>query len=103
MKSMADKQWILEEIFRPMEDSRITVEEPLTGLCVVPLLSGEWKPLRSSPIYYIATAEARELIEGKKLLVDTDVFDSLVLKKVKHALVEDPSYGIEDIQLDTFV
>ncbi|KAG0069395.1 hypothetical protein BGZ89_002962 [Linnemannia elongata] len=102
MKSLEDKQWILEEIFRPLEDSRIAVQEPLTGLAVVPLLSGEWKPLCTSPVYYIATAQARELIEGKNQLVDVDVFGSLFLQRIKEALVKDPSFGIEDIPLDIF-
>ncbi|KAF9278283.1 hypothetical protein BGZ88_000652 [Linnemannia elongata] len=100
MKSLEDKQWILEEIFRPWEDSHVVVQEPLTGLAVVPLLSGEWKPLCASPVYYIATAEARELVDGKELLVNSDLFDSVALQKVKHTLVEDPSFGIEDIPLD---
>ncbi|KAK5805609.1 hypothetical protein F5H01DRAFT_397308 [Linnemannia elongata] len=102
MKSLKDKQWILEEIFRPMDNSSIVAEESLLGLCVVPLLSGEWKPLRPSPIYYIATAEARELVEGKELLVNSDLFDSAVLQRVKNALVKDPAYGIEEIRLGTF-
>ncbi|KAF8942028.1 hypothetical protein BGZ47_006952 [Haplosporangium gracile] len=102
MVTKSDRQWLLHEIFKPMEDSRIAVEESLTGLCVVPLLSGKWKPLRPSPIYYIATAKVRELIEGKELLVDTNVFDSSALEKIKHALVKDPSYGVEEIRLGTF-
>ncbi|KAG0293199.1 hypothetical protein BGZ96_003187 [Linnemannia gamsii] len=103
MRTKEDKRWILEEIFKPIADTRETVEEPLDGLCVVPLLSGEWKPLCYSTVYYVATAKARELIEGKEMLVDTDVFDSVVLEKVKHALIEAPNYGIEEMQLDVFV
>ncbi|KAG0048373.1 hypothetical protein BGZ89_004622, partial [Linnemannia elongata] len=102
MKSLEDKQWILEEIFKPLVDNSIVVQEPLTGLVVVPLLSGEWKPLHPSTIYYIASAEARELVEGKDQLMDLNVFDSFVLQRVKNILVADQSYGIEEIQLDVF-
>lgn len=102
MKSLEDKRWILEEIFRPLENSRIIAEEPLMGLHIVPLLSGEWKPLHPSPIYYIATAKARELVEGKELLMDSDIFDTLALQKVKSTLINDPSYGIDELGLGEF-
>ncbi|KAG0283790.1 hypothetical protein BGZ96_011831 [Linnemannia gamsii] len=102
LESKSEKQRFLEEILKPIVETRVTVEEPLDGLCVVPLLSGEWKPLHSYPVYYIATPMARELIDGKKVLVDSEVFGSDVLEKVKGALIEDPSYGIAEIQLGTF-
>ncbi|KAG9061036.1 hypothetical protein KI688_007665 [Linnemannia hyalina] len=110
MIGRTDKQWLLDEIFRPLVDTRIVVEESLMGLHVVPLLSGEWKPLLSgdwkalqaSPIYHTAPAEARELVEGKGQLVDSDFFDSFVLQRVLVILVKEQSYGIEKIQLSAF-
>jgi hypothetical protein len=104
LTSTLEKQSFLEEIFRPIVEmeTRVPVEEPLDGLCVVPLVSGEWKPLCSSSVYYVATDEARELIEGKEVLVDTDVFGSDDRKKVMRALFGNPSYGIKELQLSAF-
>ncbi|KAF9082980.1 hypothetical protein BGX23_011899 [Mortierella sp. AD031] len=99
MKSMTDKRWILEEILRPIDDSSSVVDEPLLGLAIVPLMNGEWKPLHASPVYYIATPDVRDLIGGLNQLVDMDVLDSMLLKRITRALVKSPSYGIEDLRL----
>ncbi|KAF9122864.1 hypothetical protein BGW39_009457 [Mortierella sp. 14UC] len=101
MKSMTDKRWILETIFKPMTDGS-KVEEPLEGLAVVPLLNGEWRPLQSSPVYFIASPEAMELIDGKFILVDTTIFDSVMLKSAKDALLKNPSFGFEELPMSGF-
>ncbi|KAF9082916.1 hypothetical protein BGX23_011960, partial [Mortierella sp. AD031] len=102
MKSKDDKQWILEEILRPVDDPNSVSEEPLEGLAIVPLLSGQWVPLQTSPVYYVATREVRDLIEGKNILVDMDLFDSVRLGRIVQALIQDPCFGIEDIRLGVF-
>ncbi|KAF9904120.1 hypothetical protein EC991_002997 [Linnemannia zychae] len=101
MKSIGDRVWILEEVFRPMVDG-VKEEEPLEGLTVVPLTNGEWKPLHPTPVYYIATPEARGLIEGKGQLFDADVFDSMRLRKAKDSLLKSPLYGVEELPLAVF-
>ncbi|KAG0368531.1 hypothetical protein BGX24_002782, partial [Mortierella sp. AD032] len=101
MKSKTDKQWILEELLKPMVDGG-QVDESVEGLCVIPLMNGEWKPLLQLPIYYIAKPTAREVIDGKNLLVNTDLFDSTLLKSIQGALVKDPSFGIEELPLEVF-
>ncbi|KAG0265639.1 hypothetical protein BGZ95_003270 [Linnemannia exigua] len=101
MKSKADKQWILEELLKPMV-SGSRLDEPEEGLCVIPLMNGEWKPLHEFPVYYVAGPEARELINGKNQLVDMDIFDTTLLKTIKDILVEDPYFGIEDLPLGVF-
>ncbi|KAF9900752.1 hypothetical protein EC991_006925 [Linnemannia zychae] len=100
MKSLEDKVWILETIFKPWIDGG-RVEEPLDGLAVVPLLNGEWKPLQSSPVHYIASSEAKELINGKFMLVDADIFETVMLKSVK-ARLKDSHFGVADISMSAF-
>ncbi|KAG0208799.1 hypothetical protein BGX28_000342 [Mortierella sp. GBA30] len=99
MHSKEDKQWILEEILKPIANPRMAVAEPLEGLAIVPLVGGQWKELCTTPVYYIASREVRELIEGKEILVDTDVLDSRGLQKITELLVDDDNYGIENIHL----
>ncbi|KAG0369122.1 hypothetical protein BGX24_002544 [Mortierella sp. AD032] len=101
MKSRADKQWILEELLKPIVDGG-RVDGSVEGLAVVPLLNGEWKPLLQSPVYYFASPEARELIDGKHLLVDTDLFDTRLLKLIKDSLIKDPFFGIQELPLGLF-
>ncbi|KAF9923111.1 hypothetical protein FBU30_006781 [Linnemannia zychae] len=102
MKLNADKKYFLEEIFKGPEGSSISIEEPLNGLCVVPLLNGNWMPLDSFPVYYIATHEVRQLVEGKDRLVDTEILNSLLSGKVTQMLIKDPLFGIEYLPLDMF-
>ncbi|KAF9122504.1 hypothetical protein BGW39_009706 [Mortierella sp. 14UC] len=101
MKLISDKRWILEEVFKPLVAGS-QEKEPLEGLAVVPLENGEWKPLHSFPVYYIATPEARELIEGRGLLIDSNVIESVHIGKAKDKLVENPHFGIEELPLGVF-
>ncbi|KAG0254402.1 hypothetical protein BGZ95_006045, partial [Linnemannia exigua] len=101
MKSKEDKQWILEEIFKPMENGGL-VEEPVEGLAVVPLMNGEWRPLLQFPVYYIAKMKAKEVIDGKDRLVDTKLFDTVLLKSILGSLIKNPSFGIEELTLEVF-
>ncbi|KAG0271271.1 hypothetical protein BGZ95_000930, partial [Linnemannia exigua] len=98
MKSKADKQWILEEIFKPMEKGGLE-EEPVEGLAVIPLMNGEWKPLLQLPVYYIAKPETKEVIDGKNLLVDTELFDTVLLKSIQGILIKNHSFGVEELPL----
>ncbi|KAG0058784.1 hypothetical protein BGZ89_000970 [Linnemannia elongata] len=99
MKTKEDKQWILEGIFKSKADE-VQVEESLGGLPILPMMNGEWKQLLPLPFYYIADTEAKEVIDGKNLLVDTELFDTPVLKPILDILVKDPSFGIKDLPLD---
>ncbi|KAF9920082.1 hypothetical protein FBU30_010134 [Linnemannia zychae] len=101
MKSYSDRKWILEELFKSIEDSHTPIDESLEGLYVVPLLNGQWRPLTSSSTYYIASLEARQIINDRSRLVDSDLLNSLS-GKISEKLIKDPSFGIEELSLNKF-
>ncbi|KAF9119754.1 hypothetical protein BGW39_011952 [Mortierella sp. 14UC] len=103
LKTLEEKQWMLEVVLKPVLDSKMTIKEPLAGLSIVPLRGGVWKPLSSSSLYYSASQEIRQIIDAKDILLDKDLFLSVELQPILEALIASPDFGIFHINWDVFV
>jgi len=103
LKHDDEKRWVLGLILSEVLNANAfaAMEEPLTGLAIIPLMNGEWKELRikgrSTPVYYTAKSEMRELIRGNDFLVDESLFNTPNLKSILHRLVRDTTYNIEEM------
>ncbi|KAF9344154.1 hypothetical protein BGX34_005950, partial [Mortierella sp. NVP85] len=103
LKHDDEKRWILGFILSEVLNANAStaMEEPLTGLAVIPLMNGQWKELRtksrSTPVYYTAKSEIRELIRGDDFLVDERLFNTPNLKSILHRVVSDTTYNIEEM------
>ncbi|KAG0277833.1 hypothetical protein BGZ95_005245 [Linnemannia exigua] len=103
LKTLKDKQWMLEVVLGPVLDPKGTVKEPLAGLSIIPLRNGQWKPLSCASLYYNAAADIQDIIDAKHVLVDRDLFLSKGLTSILNALIASPDFGIRTITWSVFL
>ncbi|KAG0204589.1 hypothetical protein BGX28_003528 [Mortierella sp. GBA30] len=103
LKTTTGKQWILEYALKVVIDkSEVETLEPLSGLALLPLVNGEWKPLFPTPVYYTADREMRSIIEGGDMLVNEDLLSTDILQKILAKLTIDEGYGLEKMSAKAF-
>ncbi|KAG0286653.1 hypothetical protein BGZ98_004999, partial [Dissophora globulifera] len=110
VKTLEGKGWILEYTLKALLDPKSKPTVPIAGLALLPLMNGEWKPLQSSPVYYTARDEMRELIEGENVMVDETLFKHIKLEakagepkiiyyreQILQRLIKDPIFGVMEL------
>ncbi|KAF9190474.1 hypothetical protein BGZ50_000207 [Haplosporangium sp. Z 11] len=102
LKSIESKQWILEFVLKPLVNPNPSVKEPLTGLAIIPMKNGKWKPFSASPVCYSADATLRSLIKGDNVLVDEDIFSTEVLQQILRKLTATHASGVLDMTSTVF-
>ncbi|CAO3564928.1 unnamed protein product [Mortierella alpina] len=101
LKSDNSKQWILEYVLKAVLEKSPPLE-PISGLRILPLVNGEWKPLLPSPVYYTASSDMRSFINGGNMLVDEALFSTELLQKILTKMTGDASLGVERLPSSVF-
>ncbi|KAI1291447.1 hypothetical protein EDD11_008923 [Mortierella claussenii] len=78
IKTVEDKRWLLEYTLKALLDplKARQMQEPIAGLALLPLMNGEWKHMGPSTGCHTASAEVRELINGRDVLMDEGLFNT---------------------------
>ncbi|KAI1294423.1 hypothetical protein EDD11_008131 [Mortierella claussenii] len=118
VKTVEDKRWLLEYTLKALLDPLKTqqMQEPIVELALLPLMNGEWKHMDPSTGCHTASADVRELISGRDVLVDESLFKTTVslaqagenirmspLESIFKKLTMTSTYGITPLSNAQFV